>query len=504
MNDPDSDGPDQKVGYASQTRRKTLGAPPLCAPHSEVNPMKKSVIVVATAAALAGLSVGSASAADWLYYSVLDAGTGKVGRVQLDGTTGRDDGFVSFGSDTIRNIAATNSALYVSTGASQTTATLTRVDASGTKTTFFSGAAMCSTAPGGATGAYGLATDGQYLYYICESGTTNSSARSLARVSLDGTTRDEGFSGSLSGVYASSSVFAVSGGYAYFKGGTSMSTDTLYRVALTSGATATPASTADAPVGAAGSPAGLFAIGPSGGGGGGGPTRPIQVFQPSAFPGWTATTRFSGLSIPPQALAGTPLAANTESLFWSVSGSPFSQALAKGAIQGSASPNMSFLTMSGSKSFVGDVAVDPTGPGGGSTPTPAPAPVPAPAPAQAATVLKAPTQSTTADSNGNVAVTLSLQLDEVGKYTFIFEKVTSNEMSREQATGSNRISMQKGTKIGKRKLTKVVTAANLTTTSTGAKLVMKALLKKAQAKKWNLRVIHTATDGSQTQSVISK
>lgn len=41
--------------------------------------MKKSAIIVVTATALAGLSVGSASAADWLYYSVLDAGAGKVG-----------------------------------------------------------------------------------------------------------------------------------------------------------------------------------------------------------------------------------------------------------------------------------------------------------------------------------------------------------------------------------------------------------------------------------------
>jgi hypothetical protein len=49
-----------------------------------------------------------------------------------------------------------------------------------------------------------------------------------------------------------------------------------------------------------------------------------------------------------------------------------------------------------------------------------------------------------------------------------------------------------------------VTAANVTTTSAGAKLVMRALLKKAQAKKWNLRVIHTATNGTLTQSVIKK
>ncbi len=139
---------------------------------------------------------------------------------------------------------------------------------------------------------------------------------------------------------------------------------------------------------------------------------------------------------------------------------------------------------------------------GGSAPTPAPAPTSDPAPT--ATVLKAPTQSSTADSNGNVAVSLSLQLDEVGKYTFIFEKVTSNEMSREQASGSSRISMQKGTKIGKRKLTKTVTAADVTTTSAGAKVVMRALLKKAQAKKWNLRVIHAAADGTLTQSVIKK
>jgi hypothetical protein len=446
------------------------------------------MFMAATATLVVGLSAGvtAASAADWLYYGNM----GKVGRVQVDGTN-RDDNFAS-GFQNTQGIAAAGSAVYVATKVSNNSddKTLWKVDGSGTKTDLL-GSLMCSTVAG--TSPYGLATDGEYLYYICENGTgANATTRYLARVSLDGTSRNETFSGALTGIFTSSSSLTAGGGYAYFLGGPSPGVGGVtgvYRVALTAGALAAGQTGGVSLATMAWSPAGLFWINA------GGFSKSLGRFPVADFPGWNSTSVYSSITSDARA----SLAADSTNVFWVTGSNP--PTIAKGNADGSGTPDTSFLSFTGF-AMPGYLAVG-SGPGG-DTPAPAPTPAPTPGATPAATVLKAPTQSTTADSNGNVAVTLSLQLDDVGKYTFIFEKVTSNEMSREQASGSSRISMQKGTKIGKRKLTKVVTAANVTTTSAGAKLVMRALLKKAQAKKWNLRVVHTAADGTLTQSVIKK
>ncbi len=452
--------------------------------------MKKRMALAVTAASVAGLGVSAAaaSAADYLYYSVSGAGGNSVGRVELDGTTGRNDAFASFGSDTIRGLAATNSAVYVVTGASQTNPKLTRVDSSGTKTEFFSGGSMC---PAGAADGYGPTTDSQFIYYICENntGTGGSVTRYLARVTLDGATRDAPFSGSLSNVSTGGNTApAVSGGYAYFK-----SSSRITRVALTPGATATLSSSTDSAVVIAGSPAGVFSMNS------GSPTQTLSVFPTADFPGWTPATRFTGLL---SVFGPFTMAANTESLFWPVRGG---QALAKGSIAGADSANTSFLTASGMTSFGGSVAVDPTGPGGGSTPTPTPPPTPTPTPTPAptagpATTLATPTVNTSAPGK-NAVVTVRTQLGPKGKYTFIFERPTANEMSREQAT-SSRVAMQKGTRLGKRTLRKAYTAAVITTTADNAKVVTRALLRKAQARKLNLRVIYAPTGTAQSESVI--
>lgn len=180
--------------------------------------MNTRMTVAATAAAVVGLgaSVTAASAADWLYYSV-NSGGQKLGRVQVDGATGRNDAFASF-NDTIAGLAATDSAAYVVTQQNQSNnKTLWKVDSSGTKTDLL-GTLMCSTVSGAS--AYGLATDGSYLYYICENGTNpQASTRYLARVGLDGSGRNETFSGSLAGIHATSAVLAAGDGYAYFLGG---------------------------------------------------------------------------------------------------------------------------------------------------------------------------------------------------------------------------------------------------------------------------------------------
>lgn len=456
--------------------------------------MKKRIVIAATAAAAVGLGVSAAaaSAADYVYYSVSGAGGNTVGRVELDGTTGRNNSFASFGSDTIRGLAATDTAVYAVTGASQTNPKLTRVDSSGTKTEFFSGGTMCPAGAGAADG-YGPATDGSYLYYICESGTGTGATRYLARVSLDGATRDAPFSGSLSGIKTGGNTEpVVGGGYAYFYAGPASSggADRMYRVALTAGATAESPTSNAGVLKAAWSPAGLFAISP-------GMTSSILRFPLATFPSWSPATAFSSVS---SAGFGASIAANTTSVFWVSALNPAT--IVKANADGSGTPNTSFLAASG-MSQLGNLAVVPSGPGGGNTPTPTPAPTPTPTPsptAGPAVTLATPTVNTSGPGE-NAVVTVKVQLEKKGKYTFIFERSTSNEMSREQAT-SNRVSMQKGSKIGKRVLKKRVTAAVITTTEDNAKLVTRALLRKAQAKKLNLRVIYAPTGTAQSESVI--
>lgn len=91
---------------------------------------------------------------------------------------------------------------------------------------------------------------------------------------------------------------------------------------------------------------------------------------------------------------------------------------------------------------------------------------------------------------------VKLQLSSAGRYTFIYE--------RGVGANARRIPMQKGSRIGTRVLLKTTTAANLTTTAAGAKVVINSLLPRAKANNWRLRVIRTATDGTQTQSVVTK
>lgn len=453
--------------------------------------MKKRMALAVTAASVAGLGVSAAaaSAADYLYYSVQGAGGNSVGRVELDGTTGRNDAFASFGSDTIRGLAATDSAVYVVTGASQTNPKLTRVDSSGAKTDFFGGGTMCP-AGAGASDGYGPATDGAFVYYICESGTGTAATRYLARVSLDGATHDAPFSGSLSGIKTGGNTDpVVGGGYAYFNAGPASSggADRVYRVALTAGATAEAPSSAEMVMTTAWSPAGLFAIT------GSGMTRSVVRFPLAGFPGWSPSTVFPSIS---SSAMGASIAGNTTSVFWVSALNPAT--IVKANADGSGTPNTAFLAASG-MSMLGKVAVVPSGPGG-STPTPAPAPTPTPTPTPAATTLATPTVNTSAPGQ-NAVVTVRTQLGAKGKYTFIFEKPSANEMSREQAT-SNRVAMQKGTRIGTRRLKKAYTAAVITTTADNAKVVTRALLRKAQAKKLNLRVVYAPTGTAQSESVI--
>lgn len=127
------------------------------------------------------------------------------------------------------------------------------------------------------------------------------------------------------------------------------------------------------------------------------------------------------------------------------------------------------------------------------SPTPAPVPVPTPTPTPTATTTATPTQTTLGSST---RVVVRVQLSSAGRYTFIYE--------RGSGAAATRIPMKRGSRVGARVLRKTTTAANLTTTAAGARVVINSLLPRAQANRWRLRVIRTASDGSQTQSIIRR
>lgn len=152
----------------------------------------------------------------------------------------------------------------------------------------------------------------------------------------------------------------------------------------------------------------------------------------------------------------------------------------------------------------GDITIVASTP---STPTTTPAPASAPAPPPpTAQLLRAPTTQNTRQSNriGCSQVSVPLQLDKIGRYTFIYETASGQSSSaRESGRTGGRVAWNKGSTLGKRKLNKVSTAPVLVTTEANKRLVVNGLIKKAQAKNLRLRVIHTAADGTLTQDVFN-
>ena len=146
----------------------------------------------------------------------------------------------------------------------------------------------------------------------------------------------------------------------------------------------------------------------------------------------------------------------------------------------------------------------PTTPAAPTTATATTAAAPAPPP-PTAQLLRSPTTQNTRQSNriGCSQASVPLQLDKVGKYTFIYERSTGQSASarESQVTSATRVTWSKGSTLGKRKLTKASTAPVLITTEANKRLVVNGLIKKAQADNLRLRVIHTAADGTLTQDV---
>ena len=146
--------------------------------------------------------------------------------------------------------------------------------------------------------------------------------------------------------------------------------------------------------------------------------------------------------------------------------------------------------------------------GGGTAPAPAStAPVAGSTPEGPASLLRPITTKATkkATRQGATQVAAPVNLKDTGRYTFIFEtRANSNERWTEmQVTSATRVVQQKNSRIGKKTLRRNSTAPVYTTTSANKKLVVVALIKKAQARNLRLRVIHRATNGTLTQDVFN-
>ena len=444
--------------------------------------MKKRVLALTMAAVGTLTAVSTASAAEWLYY--VDGSS--LGRVQSDGT--QKNGSFATITGTVSGLAANGSDTFVIRG-SQATAHIDRVSSTGGKTTITS-TPLCASAANSANdlASAGLAANGNYLYYVCEDGPSHTLNRYLARISFDGATRNEGL---VDLQNTTVNAFAVDAEYAYLAVSQGAQTIRVDRAALSPGSTRVqgPASSVT-----------QLAIGASGFFWGNQSNIGRYAFD---FPTLTSTSLFTtvggGMSV-------QSLAAGSTAVFWRQGTG--SNATIRKADPGAPGTSAAFLTgssggggMPGPGSGLSWITIGSASEAPADTGSVTPTPTPTPTPTAGFAIAKATPTVNTNTPGENAVVTVSLQLEKKGKYTFIFENPTSNEMAREQAT-SSRVSMQKGSKIGKRLLKKRVTAAVITTTEDNAKLVTRALLRKAQAKKLNLRVIYAPTGTAQGESVI--
>jgi hypothetical protein len=444
--------------------------------------VRKTILGAATATAVVALgAVGAASAndANWLYYFSNNAQA--IGRAQQDAPSNKNDNWVSNFTRSVGSLAATPTALYVESVDNNNARQVDRFDAAtAARSTVIT--SPCSQAGQGMSFFGRIVTNGQHLFYICQAGSSAGDARFIARAGLDGTGINENFV-ALTGNTMLSDTFTTSGSYAFFKStgvsqpikrvalspGSAVETDPGGAIAFNSGALVTNG-------------AKLFWVTPT--------VNPATIGSSGLDFAGRTTLFSSGLTF---SGSGDQIAASPDYFFW-LPQTPGQIGRASADGSGTAQGN-TFTAPSGQLKIAVPVMTSST-----PAPAPTPAPIPAPAPTPTATTLATPTVNTSAPGK-NAVVTVRTQLGPKGKYTFIFQRPTSNEMSREtQASG--RVAMQKGTRLGKRILRKTYTAAVITTTADNARVVTRALLRKAQARKLNLRVVHTPTSGPQTESVI--
>lgn len=437
--------------------------------------MKKSLGIAAAVTASAGLALtANASAADWVYYGWNASPNFGVGRVQQDGTAVDDS--LATGTGNVSAVAVSDGQIFFVNPAG---GPIMRVPVSGGAPTTLLAAACSSAAGASVLAPSSLATNGQHLYYVCQQSGASVAAqtRYLARVGLDGSGANETFV-TLTGTLASR--VAVTSSYAYLGGGA----NGLTRVAL-----------------APGSP---VEAGPSG------TIRGLAVNSTHLFWGTPSSIGrsaldFSGANasfIPGQSPANSSLAATDTYLFWDLAGG----AIARSGVDGQGI-NANFLPASARSNVSGGIAISRTpggSSGGGATPAPAPDTTPTGV-TTVASLVRTATVTNTPQSNraGCSQVTVPLQLQDTGQYTFIFEGAAGQTLASVEMQNGKRVVQQKGSRLGKRVLKKASTAPVVSMTEANAKLVVNALIKKAQAKNLRLRVIHKATNGTLTENVFN-
>jgi len=437
--------------------------------------VRKAIIGAATASAVVALGAvgaGSASAADYIFWTAQGAGQGQqsIGRANLDGT-GANENLVpgSAGVDQPDGVLANSSSIFWLNGLNGKTLAKANTDGSSPRMDIAGGSL-------GNTGVYQAALVGDFIYFPSPTQVGGFGPTSaVGRIGTDGTGK----------TVISPAVFMGGPSFSRLAGVGSNVYPLNQGSSLARVATSGTVDNASFISGISPSVKGLAAS--------------------SSYLYWTATggigrATIDGATKQPSFVTGLTnvgdgIAVNGTYIYWSAGSRPSGPfTIGRMKVDGT-DQNPNFIT--GLTKYPSSITV--TGEGT-PAPTPTPTPSPAPTPTPAATTVGTPTLNTSTPGE-NAVVTVSVQLAAKGKYTFIFERPTSNEMSREQGR-SSRVSMQKGTRIGTRRLKKTYTAAVITTTADNAKVVTRALLRKAQVKKLDLRVIHSPTGGAQSESVL--
>lgn len=449
---------------------------------------RRLVLATAAAATAALATAATASSASTVLYSWFSLGQRGIGSIQSDGSGSTPSRIAPITSQGSTPVATGGGYVFwVSEAAAGQYNLLRAPQAGGSAENIITGA--CSSL-GTVNATPAIAANTTHLYYSCAN--VNSGGMNyLARAALDGTAKDESFIGPGSFGATTPLAVAVNATHAYVVGGGPMQ-----RIDLNGGGSASLVTSANPGAGVAVDASYVYWTDPGG--------QRIGRAPLDYQPGVAQNPYFiSGLAYSP-----AEMATDGTSLFWVTVDNTGDYRLAKANVDGSGI-NMSFGP---AYSSVYGVAVGTSG----SAPAPSPAPTTSAAstapvagstPDGPASLLRPITTQATkkASRQGATQVAAPVNLKDTGRYTFIFEtRANSNERWTEmQVTSATRVVQQKNSRIGKKTLRKNSTAPVYTTTSANKKLVVVALIKKAQAKNLRLRVIHRAANGTLTQDVFN-
>jgi len=445
----------------------------------------RSAVVTATFLTLAALP--AAAIADSLYVATTRTPTdGKIASVST--TSGGATELVNITGAYPHKPAATGTHVYwfETTGFISPTRVLKRANLDGTGAETIA-SNLCQTGSANEVLTYTLTTNGSHLYFGCASGYPTLGTTYLAQVALDGSSVNDTFI-DVTG-YAPNRVTATAT-HAYV--GTVSTPYKIARVPLQAGATVQESISTSTVV------TGLT-------------TDSTHVYWSEGQSVGRANLDLTGANAAWTSVSpATPNKIQRAGDYLFFTDTNAMGEIGRVGVDGTGL-NTSFASL-GATNIAGLTASS----GGGSTPEPSPAPASTAAstapvagstPDGPASLLRPITTKATkkATRQGATQVAAPVNLRDTGRYTFIFEtRANSNERWTEmQTTGAKRVVQLKNSRIGKKTLRRNSTAPVYTTTSANKRLVVVALIKKAQAKNMRLRVIHRAANGTLTQDVFN-